>query len=98
MSGVESALEGRSVGDTFDVVVSPEDGYGKRDPELDVAIPLSAFLSRPAGLMPGARFQAPHPTEGKTVLFIVIKVKMTRSYAPPITRLPMSHYTSTSKW
>lgn len=32
--GVERALEGRVAGDTLDLVVAPEDGYGERRPEL----------------------------------------------------------------
>ncbi|MDP6946552.1 MAG: FKBP-type peptidyl-prolyl cis-trans isomerase, partial [Myxococcota bacterium] len=32
--GVERALEGKAVGDKFEVVVSPEDGYGAHDPSL----------------------------------------------------------------
>lgn len=31
--GLERALEGRAAGDTFEVTVAPEDGYGERNPE-----------------------------------------------------------------
>ena len=31
--GLENALEGKSVGDTLKVTVSPEDGYGEYDPD-----------------------------------------------------------------
>lgn len=36
--GLERALSGKSVGDVLDVVVSPEEGYGTRDPERVVNI------------------------------------------------------------
>src|SRR5690349_5452276 len=32
--GLEQALEGKSAGETFKVVVKPEDAYGDYDPEL----------------------------------------------------------------
>ncbi|MEE2788713.1 MAG: peptidylprolyl isomerase [Myxococcota bacterium] len=75
--GVEAALDGKTVGDTFNVVVPPEDGYGKRDPNLDVAIPLSAF---PPGaedeLVDGSRFRGPHPASAEqTVTYLVLKVE-----------------------
>lgn len=41
--GLEKALEGKSVGDKFKVVVSPEEGYGVRDEEMMDRIPLSSF-------------------------------------------------------
>ena len=39
--GVERALLGRAVGETLDVEVAPEDGYGHHDPALDMTLPLS---------------------------------------------------------
>jgi FKBP-type peptidyl-prolyl cis-trans isomerase SlyD len=41
--GLESALAGLKVGDTKDVVVEPEDGYGVYDDELVQEVPRSAF-------------------------------------------------------
>ncbi len=41
--GLEREMEGKSVGDKFQVTVSPEEGYGVRDEELMDRIPLSAF-------------------------------------------------------
>lgn len=41
--GLESALRGRAVGDSFDVVISPEDGYGEHDPEDTDEVPRDAF-------------------------------------------------------
>ena len=60
--GVETALAGKSAGDRFDVVVSPEQGYGIRDTNLDVAIPLEAFPAEHRDeLLPGVMFEGPHP-------------------------------------
>jgi len=54
--GLERALEGRSAGDRLDVVVSPEDGYGPRDPELVHAVPRGAFVGVEQ-IQPGMQFQ-----------------------------------------
>lgn len=37
--GLEATLEGLNVGDTFEVKVDPENGFGEHDPELLIAIP-----------------------------------------------------------
>ena len=74
--GVERALEGKAVGDAFEVVVSPEDGYGRRDPQLDVEIPKSAFPQDiVAQLAPGVVFEGPHPRDQrKMTMFTVAEV------------------------
>lgn len=41
--GVERALEGRSAGDSFQVEVAPEDGYGDRRDDLVQRIPKKYF-------------------------------------------------------
>ena len=41
--GLEQAMEGRSAGDKFDVVVAPEEGYGPRHPQLIQSVPRDAF-------------------------------------------------------
>lgn len=41
--GLEAALSGRKAGDTLNVRVEPEDGYGKRDPSMLQVVPVSAF-------------------------------------------------------
>lgn len=75
--GVEKALEGKTVGDSLRIVVNPEDGYGERDPNLDVMVPLSIFPEESRGnLVPGARFRGPHPSEPEQpVVFSVIQVQ-----------------------
>ena len=39
----EAALQDKEPGDTFDFVLSPEDGYGKYDPSYVIALPKTAF-------------------------------------------------------
>ncbi len=41
--GLESALEGKSAGDTLQVSVAPEEGYGLRDEALMQVMPMEAF-------------------------------------------------------
>ncbi len=41
--GFEKELEGKQAGDTFDMVISPEEGYGERDPQAVVDLPLDVF-------------------------------------------------------
>ena len=67
--GVERALAGKVVGDAFNVVVSPEDGYGVHDPALNVAVPIEAFPEESRdNLVPGAMFHGPHPSVEDTVV------------------------------
>jgi FKBP-type peptidyl-prolyl cis-trans isomerase SlyD len=39
LPGVESAVEGMTVGQTKQVVVAPKDGYGQRDPDVFYELP-----------------------------------------------------------
>jgi FKBP-type peptidyl-prolyl cis-trans isomerase SlyD len=55
--GLEQALEGRSVGDRFDVAVAPEEGYGPRHPQLIQVVPRAAFQGVDT-LEPGMQFEA----------------------------------------
>ncbi len=41
--GLEKALTGKSVGDKYDVKVTPEEGYGVRDEALVQEVPKAAF-------------------------------------------------------
>lgn len=41
--GLENALLGKQVGDTLQVIVQPEDGYGERDPESVMTLPRADF-------------------------------------------------------
>lgn len=41
--GLESALEDRQKGDSFNLVIEPKDAYGEYNPEITQVIPRSAF-------------------------------------------------------
>ena len=77
VSGVERALEGKETGDTFTVVVAPEDGYGHRDPQLDVAMPLSIFPEEfRSELAEGVQFRGPHPADPEQAArYVVMKLE-----------------------
>ena len=81
--GVEKALDGQGAGAKLQTVVTPEEGYGSRDPELDVAIDLELFPEdvRPE-LQPGMMFQGEHPTEGEqSVHYTIVEVLEDRVHA-----------------
>jgi FKBP-type peptidyl-prolyl cis-trans isomerase SlyD len=54
--GMEEGLEGRSVGEKFDIKVSPEKGYGVRNEELIQQVPMTAFGGQ--DVKQGMQFQA----------------------------------------
>lgn len=54
--GLERELEGKTAGTKLSVRVSPEDGYGVRDPALVQRVPLRAFGG--TKVQPGMQFQA----------------------------------------
>jgi FKBP-type peptidyl-prolyl cis-trans isomerase SlyD len=49
VEGLENALEGRGVGESLSVSVSPEEGYGTHDPQLVFSIPRDQL---PAEIVP----------------------------------------------
>jgi FKBP-type peptidyl-prolyl cis-trans isomerase SlyD len=55
--GLESELTGRNVGDEFAVKVSPEEGYGPRDPRGVQVVPRGNFPDE-IEIQPGMQFQA----------------------------------------
>lgn len=55
--GLEKALEGRKAGDTLNVDVQPEEGYGLRNDSLVQAVPRQAFQGIDT-IEPGMQFQA----------------------------------------
>ena len=55
--GLENALGGKTAGEKLAVTVSPEDGYGERDPEGIQEVPRTAFPDD-AELEAGVQFQA----------------------------------------
>ncbi|HEX7342222.1 MAG TPA: peptidylprolyl isomerase [Rhodanobacteraceae bacterium] len=58
--GLEKAMVGRQVGDTFKVDVDPAEGYGARLEDMVQVMPKSAFQGVPA-VEPGMQFQAEGP-------------------------------------
>ncbi len=56
ISGLESALNGKTVGDKLKVSVEPKDGYGEFDPEKVQEVPRSAFEGIDT-IEPGMQFQ-----------------------------------------
>jgi len=75
--GLESAMEGKDSGDSFEVSIPPEEAYGTYDPELDLAVPLDAFpKEHRSELEPGVRFQGPHPSDQtQPVIYTVHEVE-----------------------
>lgn len=71
--GLERALEGMDVGESKQVVVSPEDGYGNHDPAGIQEVPSHAF---PTNIVPevGMQFTARGP-HGEPVPFLVKELK-----------------------
>lgn len=60
--GMEEAIAGKEVGDSFETVIPPEKGYGVRDPELDLSLTMDQFPEEHREhLAPGVQFQGPHP-------------------------------------
>src|SRR3954466_15367699 len=58
--GLESALEGKTAGDSVNVSVPAEQGYGKRDASLIQSVPRANFQGAP-DIKPGMQFQAQTP-------------------------------------
>ncbi len=59
IQGLEKALEDKTTGDTFNVMIAPEDAYGMRDDKLVEAVPREMFEGIPEEeLKAGAQFHA----------------------------------------
>ncbi len=69
--GLENALDGRSPGDSFNVVVPAAEAYGEHHEQLVQEVPRAAF-GEAAKLEPGMRFQA--QTEQGQVSVVVTAV------------------------
>lgn len=70
--GLESALVGKAVGDSVDVRVAPEDGYGAPNPALEQVVPRDRFQGVES-LEVGMQFQA--STDQGPVSVRVVKVE-----------------------
>lgn len=69
--GLEKQLESCSVGDDFEVVVEPAEGYGERDDNLKQEVPREAFQGVD-NIEPGMQFQ----TEGPGGAMVVTVVEL----------------------
>jgi FKBP-type peptidyl-prolyl cis-trans isomerase SlyD len=67
--GLESAMAGHAGGDIFSATVSPEDGYGLRDPDKAQRVPIK-HLSFKGKLRPGAAVQL-STSEGMRAVTVV---------------------------
>ena len=72
ISGLESELTGKSVGDSFDVTIQPEEAYGTVNPQLVQTVPHSAFEGVEK-VEPGMQFQA-RGDDGETQVITVTEV------------------------
>jgi FKBP-type peptidyl-prolyl cis-trans isomerase SlyD len=70
--GLESALVGKAVGDTVEVRVAPEDGYGAPNPALEQVVPRDRFQGIES-LEVGMQFQA--STDQGAVSVRVVKIE-----------------------
>jgi len=73
--GMEKGLEGKAVGDKFDIVISPEEGYGIRNEALVQQVPKEHFANVPQEIQPGMQFQA--NSEQGPILVTVMEVNDT---------------------
>jgi FKBP-type peptidyl-prolyl cis-trans isomerase SlyD len=64
--GLEKAMAGRSAGDSFEVDVAPEEGYGQRHETLVQVVPRQAFQGVDK-IEPGMQFQASGPQGAMSV-------------------------------
>ena len=73
VTGLETALAGKSVGDTFDVSVPPAEGYGERKSPGPQGIPKKEF-PKDANLRTGMAFRA-QGSDGQTVVLFITKIE-----------------------
>lgn len=71
--GLENALSGKAVGDEFSVTVSPEEGYGEKDPQRIQEVPKDMF-DNAEEIKVGVQFHAQSP-DGNAVVVTVVEVK-----------------------
>ncbi len=71
--GLESLLEGKSKGDTFDAHIEPADGYGERDESMVQVVPRDMF-DKEHPVEEGIQFHAESP-EGDMLTVTVTKIE-----------------------
>ncbi len=70
--GLENELEGKKIGDRFDVSLAPKDAYGEKNDELIQKVPKSEFQS-PTDLQVGMQFEV--PAQGGNVLLTITAIE-----------------------
>lgn len=70
--GLENALTGKAEGDSLNVKVSPEEGYGMRDENLSQVVGIEMFESS-ADVQVGTQFQA-QSADGNRIVITVTKI------------------------
>jgi len=68
---VERAMEGRRVGDHIDLTLSPEEGYGHRQPDLVLVLPSKGFAGET--LQTGTSVDGELP-DGRALIFTVAAI------------------------
>ena len=71
--GLENALVGKAAGDEVSVSVTPEEGYGVKDPERIQEVPKEMFEGN-EDIKAGVQFHAQSP-DGAAVVVTVVEVK-----------------------
>lgn len=71
--GLENALTGKAAGDELSVTVSPEEGYGEKDPERIQEVPKEMFENA-GDIAVGLQFHAQGP-DGNAIVVTVAEVK-----------------------
>lgn len=69
--GLEQALAGKNVGDSFTATIAPADAYGERHEQLVQAVPKNMFEGM--DVAPGMRFRAAGP-DGREQPVIILEV------------------------
>lgn len=70
--GLESALAGKIAGDKVDVIVAPEQGYGRRDDRLVQVVPRNRF-GEVSELAPGMQVRASGPQGPRLVTIVLVE-------------------------
>jgi len=71
--GLENAMDGKAEGDTVEVRVAPEEGYGLSRPEMIQVVPMDRFEGMEGQVEVGMQFHA--QTQGGVVAVRVVKVE-----------------------
>jgi FKBP-type peptidyl-prolyl cis-trans isomerase SlyD len=71
--GLEKALTGKSAGDELQVKVTPDEGYGEKDPSRIQEVPKTMFQDA-SQIQVGVQFQAQSP-DGQAIVVTVTEVK-----------------------